>query len=243
MNEHVDVLLPDHFRESDPIENNQQKFRTLYLLHGYYGNGTDWMRYSSIERYAMEHHIAVVMPSAYNSYYANAVHGLPYFDFIATEIPEYLQSMLPLAKDKKYNYVAGLSMGGYGALKIALTYPDRYSFAASLSGPLDFNFIYHRGITDPTRTKQFEAIFGNLQDSKNCEHNLCYLVNQIKGNMPKMYVICGKDDFLFDSNQIFINHIKNKNIDVKYDICLGNHTWDFWDEHIKDVLSEIDKLK
>ncbi|MGE4321317.1 MAG: alpha/beta hydrolase [Acholeplasmataceae bacterium] len=241
MAEHVDVILPDDFNKHDPFEDGLQKFRTLYLLHGYYGNSTDWMRLSSIERYAGDHHIAVVMPSAYNSYYTNALHGERYFDYIADEIPRYLQKLLPLAKSKEHNFIAGLSMGGYGAIKIALHYPERYQLAASLSGALDFDFVYQRGLNDLTRTKHFQSIFGLIEDMEHSEHNLFYKLKENKKELPYLYIICGTEDFLFDSNNKFVNQLKKQNINHLYETHPGDHNWTFWDTYIQDVLNLIDK--
>ena len=241
--ERIIVLLPDNFNDSDPIEQGQRKFRTLYLLHGYYGSAGDWTRLSSIERYAGDHHLAVVMPSAYNSYYTNAVHGLPYFDFIANEVPELVQRLFPLAKGRDHNFIAGLSMGGYGALKVALTYPERYAMAASLSGALDIEFAAQRGFSDPSRHHHFVSIFGERPNFDDSQDNLFHLLKTATTPLPELYVNCGTEDFLLESNQKFIACCNELNIPLKSEFYPGTHNWEYWDTHIQHVLTRIAALK
>lgn len=233
------IILPDDFNASDPIENGQKKFRTLYLLHGYYGSAGDWMKLSSIERYAGDHHLAVVMPSAYNSYYVNAKHGLKYFDFIANEVPSIVQRLLPLATTRQNNFVAGLSMGGYGAMKIGLTYPERYAFVGSLSGALDIEFAAQRGFNDTWRHDHFVSLFGEHPHFEGSSDNLFHLMKTAKVPLPYLYVSCGTEDFLLESNQKFValcNECQQP-IDIEY--YPGTHNWEYWDTHIQDVLKKI----
>lgn len=239
MGEKLNVILPDDFNESDPIENHQKKFPVLYLLHGYFGNNNDWIRFSSIERYASEHHIAVVMPSAYNSYYTNGLNGLNYFDYVAIEVPKIAQKYFPISKDPRYNYIAGLSMGGYGALKIALTYPDRFSFAASISGALDIEFNYQTNIQIKERKQNFISLFGEHPDFTKSKDNLFYLASQIKKPIPNLYINCGNEDFLNESNHKFHHHLKALNIPHVFETYPGAHSWLYWDTHIQNVLKQI----
>lgn len=241
--ERIIVILPDNFNDTDPIEEGQRKFRTLYLLHGYYGSASDWTRLSSIERYAGDHHIAVVMPSAYNSYYTNAVHGLPYFDFIANEVPEITQRLLPLAKARQHNYVAGLSMGGYGAMKIGLTYPERYALVGSLSGALDLEFAVQRGFDDPSRRHHFLSLFGEHPQFKSSTENLFHLLKTASTPLPYLYVNCGTEDFLLESNKKFVAVCESCNQPIDSEFYPGTHDWHYWDTHIQRVLSKIKHLK
>ncbi|MGD9909555.1 MAG: alpha/beta hydrolase [Candidatus Izemoplasmatales bacterium] len=243
MGERLNIILPDNFNESDPVENNQKKFPVLYLLHGYLGNNSDWIRLSSIERYASDHHIAVVMPSAYNSYYTNGLNGLNYFDYIANEVPEIASRLLPLSKDPKYNYIAGLSMGGYGAMKIGLTYPERFSLVASLSGALDIQFIYDMSMQDGARNAHFKSIFGENVDFTNSTNSLLYLANKLDKNIPFIYVNCGNEDFLIESNKKFVKHLDSIKVPYLYETYPGSHTWEYWDTHIQNIINQIDSIK
>lgn len=112
-------------------------FQTLYLLHGKTDDNTAWLRYTTIEKMAEENNIAVVMPNADLSFYTDMEYGSNYYSYISSELPNIMRAMFPLSDKKEDNFIAGLSMGGYGAFKIAMSNPDNYAAAASLSGVLD----------------------------------------------------------------------------------------------------------
>ena len=133
------VILPQDTTNQIGMEGShkRQRYPTLYLLHGYSDDYTIWQRRTSIERYVASLGIAVVMPNAGKSYYTDMKKGDKYFTFISQEVPELARSFFPLSEKREDNFIAGLSMGGYGAFKVALTYPERFCAAASLSGSLD----------------------------------------------------------------------------------------------------------
>ena len=129
----------------------------LYLLHGLSDDHTAWLRYTSVERYAAAAGVAVVMPAVNRSFYANERSGGRYGDFVADELPEIVGNFFRVSQDPADTYVAGLSMGGYGAMRLALTHPDRYAAAATLSGALDLDELSSR----PERVGLFDRIFGD----------------------------------------------------------------------------------
>jgi len=133
------VLLPQ--RSATVTNKRTPKYRTLYLLHGHSDDHTAWMRWSSIEKYAEGLNLAVVMPAVYLSFYTDMAHGGAYWQFISEEVPAVVRNMFPLSAERKDNFVAGLSMGGYGAFKLALTHPEHYAAAASLSGAVDIREV------------------------------------------------------------------------------------------------------
>src|SRR5882724_2530549 len=98
---------------------------TLFLLHGMSDDETIWTRCTSIERYAAPLGLAVVMPNVHRSFYTNMLHGYRYWDFVSQELLEKARGFFPLSSAREDNFVAGLSMGGYGALKLALTLPEQ----------------------------------------------------------------------------------------------------------------------
>ena len=125
----VSVILPEKPRES---------FKTLYLLHGLSDDHRAWLIRSGIVRYARKYDVAVVMPDAARSWYADTATGEKYFTLITEELPTLCRGYFAgMSARREDNFIAGLSMGGYGALKAALTYPERYAGCASLSGSLD----------------------------------------------------------------------------------------------------------
>lgn len=113
------------------------RFQVMYLLHGTYGDYTDWLRLTGVERYAKQHRMALVMPSASNSFYHDMKAGSDYLSYLTRELPAFITKYFPISERREDTFIAGLSMGGYGAMKAALEYPEKYAACASLSGVLD----------------------------------------------------------------------------------------------------------
>lgn len=134
----VNVLLPEP-SQGIGLEGAkaQEPPRVMYLLHGYSDDQSIWMRRTSVERYCAKYNLAVVMPAVNHSYYANELQGERYWDYVSQELPQMMHSMFRLSQAPGTELVAGLSMGGYGAMKLALTYPERFAAAASFSGAVD----------------------------------------------------------------------------------------------------------
>jgi len=230
LSQSVTVIIPQDVKENE-------KVKALYLLHGYIGNHTDWMRYTSLERYVQSHRIAVIMPAVNNSYYTDMVSGLNYFTYVTEELPKLISSTFPVSTKKEDQYVCGLSMGGYGALKIALTYPERYHKAASLSGAVDLEHIRELA-SQNKRFDFFLATFGK-QTTKETKNDINELIKQAKAKkavLPELYIACGTEDFLYQDNQKFISFLKEENVKFTYEESKGDHNWEFWDFYIRKVL-------
>ena len=161
------VLLPQRTL-SDAQSKRRPKYRTLYLLHGHSDDHTAWMRWSSIEKYAEGLNLAVVMPAVHLSFYNDMAFGPAYWQFISEEVPALVRDMFSLSSKRGDNFVAGLSMGGYGAFKMALTHPERYAAAASLSGAVDINDVVSVKKGDPLNKDwlvEMHNVFGDLKQS------------------------------------------------------------------------------
>ncbi|MEG2207903.1 MAG: alpha/beta hydrolase family protein [Clostridia bacterium] len=229
------VLLPD---QQVMAQQKGEPVPTLYLLHGLSDDHTMWMRQTRLEQYARQYRVAIVMPAANRSFYTDMAHGAKYFTFISEELPAVMEQYFPLCKKREGRFVAGLSMGGYGAMKLALRCPERYAAAASLSGALEMEKAFETR-QDPAFLKEMGDIFGDAQQLKNSPNNLALLAGALAKTpekAPRLYVACGTEDFLFEANQSFIASF-GKALDVDYHTEPGAHTWDFWDRHIERVLA------
>ena len=118
--------------------------KVLYLLHGYSDDHSIWMRRTSVERYAAAHDLAVIMPAVNHSFYCNEAHGERYWDYVSEELPKTMHRFFRISDKTEDTFVAGLSMGGYGAMRLALTYPERFAAAASFSGAVDITGMVQR---------------------------------------------------------------------------------------------------
>lgn len=239
------VILPSvsaqEFLDGDAdkylVENT--KFQTLYLLHGSYGGYTDWTLNTNIARYAEENCLAVVMPDGENSGY-NSVDSGDYKKFITQELPQYLGAIFPLSSKKENRFIAGLSMGGYGAALLALECPNIYSYCGVLSGCVDFyqllegELSYAKKMSNSYK-KQFKKYIdnkSNLYSSMNL-----YPKNIESGNEVKFFFTSGDKDLFIAEIMDFADKLIEKGISVKKQIAPGIHNWIYWDEHIKDVLN------
>lgn len=206
--------------------------KVLYLLHGYSDDHSIWMRRTSVERYASRHNLAVVMPAVNHSYYTNEVHGERYWDFVSEELPEAMQRFFRLSDKPEDTFVAGLSMGGYGAMKLALTYPERFGAAASFSGVVDIASMRGR---DAQRVITADNVFGENAQIAGTDADLFHLLrkNANAAHKPKLYVSCGTEDSLYPQHVKFIPALEENGWDVtRFDKPETTHSWVFWDEEI-----------
>jgi len=232
----VNVILPEANQGIGIQASKQVELPgVLYLLHGYSDDHSIWMRRTSVERYAAQHNLAVVMPAVNHSFYCNEVHGERYWDYVSEELPRTMKRFLRISDRPEDTYVAGLSMGGYGAMRLALTYPERFAAAASFSGAVEITGILGRHSKDGLA----ERIFGKAQDLAGTEVDLMHLmkVNAGAAKKPRLYVSCGTKDFLYEPHQKFIPALKENGWDVtRYDEPDAIHEWGFWDREIKKFI-------
>ncbi len=234
------VLLPQRAL-ADAQNKPRKKFRTLYLLHGYSDDHTAWQRYTSIERYVEDLNLAMVMRAVHLSFYNDMAHGGKYWQFISEEVPAVVRDIFPLSSARKDNFVAGLSMGGYGAFKLALTHPEHYSAAASLSGALDIRAVVdpHSERNDETWLAEMRTVFGDLSKVPGSKHDLIALAKKIAKApvRPRLYQCCGTEDDLHPDNVRFREAVRNLPLDLTYEEGPGEHNWAYWDKMIQNVLA------
>jgi len=224
------VILPDN--------PDGQPWKVLYLLHGLSDDSSAWVRYTGLERYvrAGTHHL-IVMPDAGKSFYTDMARGEAYETFLTKELPEYIQRVFPISKKREDTFIAGLSMGGYGAFKLALKYPGQYAAAASFSGALDMVSLIGNM---PEQSDGFSMIYGDLNALKGSQNDLFALLEQPFPVKPKLLQTCGTEDFLYQYNLAFRKVIETKDFDYQYIEKPGTHNWDFWDDSIRIALDFFD---
>ena len=210
----------------------------LYLLHGLTDDHTAWSRYTSIERYAAAHGVAVVMPQVHRSFYADEVHGLKFWTYLSEELPAVVQSFFRLSDRREDTFVAGLSMGGYGAMKWALRQPGRFAKAATLSGALDLAYMKERD-ERPHMRELLARVFADRPVAGTGDDLLHLLATAEPGALPELMLRCGSDDHLLAQNERFVAACAAHRIGLDAGFGPGAHEWGYWDREIQVVLDWI----
>lgn len=226
---HISVCLPD----SGTLRNkpDMASRKVLWLLHGLSDDGTAWMRYSRIEKYATQNDIVVVMPTAGRSMYCDDCLGQNYYTHITEELPEYLHNLFGLSLDREKNFIAGLSMGGMGAMKMALNHPERYFAVGSFSGVLDFTDV---ALVDKDRLQaEFAFMLPFMDDPADSPLNPTALLDGTRHKNLKMYVSCGLQDHLVQASRAFLAKAEKEGLTVESCFEDGTHEWGFWDRHVE----------
>ncbi len=231
------VILPDPGRMGDvPVS----KRKVLYLLHGHSDDASAWPRYSIIEPLAAAYGLVVVMPSAGLSFYTDQANGQNYFTYLVEELPQYLQDVFVLKPKREDTFIAGNSMGGYGAFKAALLRPELYSAAASFSGVLSLDVLQ----VDPNeaRRKELTKLFGDLAKLPGSEHDpAVWLKGAAKdpSKIPHLYISCGRQEDIYPLSGMFHSACQGLGIKSEYLEEDGQHDWFLWDRHIRWFLNAV----
>lgn len=222
----IHVLMPNDIKRNE-------KLPVLYLLHGYMGNYTDWVRLTSLERYLFDKRLVVVMPSGYNGYYTDL--NKPdqnYETYISKELPHYIESLFHLSSKKEDRFIAGLSMGGFGALKIGLNNPNKFQKIGCFSGALDIDRFM---AIEPSRQVFFNTIFnGKIKGTRN---DIYHMLTKTKSDALDIFCSCGtKDVFYPDAlrlkGMLEQHHFNHHYLELDY-----GHEWGFWDKSIEAFLN------
>jgi putative tributyrin esterase len=240
----MNVILPvDKMTFPGMPVREDKPYKTLYLLHGVFGNYTDWLSGTNIQRWAEEKDLVVVMPSGDNMFYVDNPGVNNYYgEFIGKELVEVTRKMFPLSHNREDTYIAGLSMGGYGAIRNGLKYHDTFGCIAGLSSALIIDDIEKRTNDVPffIESRSYaEGCFGDLTKVADSDMNPKWLVKKLmeeKANMPQIYMACGDKDFLLGANENFKDYLEGLGINITFEVGPGAHEWDFWNQYIKKVL-------
>ena len=243
----IQVYVPTPYSD-DELNDGDKSFFTddaafpvLYLLHGAYGDYTDWARLTGIERYAHSHRMAVVMPSVSNSFYQDMVRGSACLSYLTEDLMPFVEKNFPVSTKREDTFAAGLSMGGYGALRLALEKPERFAACASLSGAIDLEETYaqtQRG--DAPNPFNWGAVLGDPAHIAGSDADLFALIRRLKEQkrpLPRIYQTIGTEDFLYEMNLGAKKKLEDLGVDLTYAEHPGIHDWIFWDTYIRDVLN------
>lgn len=236
------AILPCDKMYFDGVVRPQKPFKTLYLLHGVFGDYTDWLNGTRIQRWAQDRNLAVIMPSGENKFYVDHTKSSDQFSKFIEELVFVTRNMFRLSDKYEDTFIAGLSMGGYGAITNGLKYNTLFSHIAGLSSALHIDTFAYAREDDPMpilRRSYLESVFGDLNQLLGSDkdfHTLAKNLAKQGAPLPKIYLTCGTEDDLMACNKVFRDELESLGYSVTWKEGPGGHEWDFWDRMILDVL-------
>jgi S-formylglutathione hydrolase FrmB len=242
-NINVDLVFPT---DGLLVDGRYEVKGVITLLHGLYGSGKDWLQLSSAGRYAYDRGYILVCPSCGNSFYNNMVYGPPVYSVVVDYLPRQLDMIFKIPRDRDRNYIAGLSMGGYGAMRIGLLNPDRYAAIGAFSGALNTAAMIRAAAGTPSRSF-FTPIFGenlNIPGDADLLHLIPLAAGREKELKQRILITCGRQDeenyHIHSQNKAFIDAAQNAALDIAYREWDGVHTWNVWDRSLVEFISFIE---
>ena len=239
----ISVILPAdniHFLQ-DTEEIVPKPYRTLYLLHGLYGSDDIFLANTSIQKFAEDNGIAIVIPCGENSFYVDNPKAHAYYgEYVGQELLDITRNIFPLSHRREDTFIAGFSMGGYGAVRNGLKYHENFSKIGMISAALiTDDIVNYTEDGNVLRSRDFyESIFGDLDELKGSDMDPKVLIERCP-NVPDIYMACGEDDFLFEKNIDFHEFLKDMDIDADFVKASGEHTWEFSEKYIKEFIKTL----
>jgi len=243
----VAIALPTYIGEYGNDYNNSYsdyyekagKLPVLWLLHGGTDMFSDWHRFTPIETFANKYRIAVVMPTVQNSSYANMAHGPKWWDYISEDLPEFIYKNFPISRAREDNFVAGMSMGGLGTLKLALNHPERYAAAGGIATAVNLIKQFRDKEPHAGPNSFIASIYGSWEDAMANKIDDCYYLleeNVKKGvDLPKLLIAVGTEDFTYAHNVEFRDFAKKLGVEIEWIEAPGVHNWESWNLYIEKI--------
>lgn len=242
----VNVLLPEIKKADEgvglpPVE----EYKTVWLFHGMSGDQNSWIRRTDVDLYCTRHGVAFVMPGIGDHWYTNTPSGMRYFDFVAEELPDVCRRYFRgMSAKREMNFVAGCSMGGYGALRCALTHPESYAGCGVFSGALDI-CRKGRSVNMDLWRNLFDYNMVSADELEGTEHDLFHLAKKRTEegvDLPALYFRCGTEDGLIHVNRLYHDHLNSLGIDHQYEEAPGAHQWAFFGPSLEKALLYFQSL-
>lgn len=218
----IHVILPNELPSGG-------SFQVLWLLHGLGDNGSGWLRKTNLEVLDKHTNLAIITPEMNRSFYTNMAAGLPYWDYLTQEVIPEMRKLLPLSTDPKDNFVGGVSMGGFGAFKLAFAHPDWFSAVVAISAVVDLTML-------PDLMPDYRGIFGETMPKQYLER-LAAKAPQAALRKLRIYDCIGNQDFLKATNDQFADYLQHQlGLNLTYVTETGDHDWLYWQRVLPDIL-------
>ena len=244
---HVALELPNDLPPWIIPQDNphyQRPMKTLILLHGYQNDHTEWSTHANVRELAVKYNLAIVMPYGANSFYLDGKgRGSAYCRFIGEELPAYLEKTLGLSSKREDRFIGGISMGGFGAIHTAYSYPARFERVFAMGPALIVDAIksIQPGFVDPMADYDYYcSTFGELSKLDTSPNNPAFLLKELKvsgSRIPPLFQVCGTEDFLIENNRAFRRFLEAEAAPAVYYEGPGAHEWDFWNQYVETAIT------
>lgn len=236
----VSILIPEgeRVRQLQAGEHTPVKYQTLYLLHGFTGDHLSYLRTSKIEKYADEHQVLVVMPSVYNSAYTDMKYGMDYFTYLSKELMDFVERTFPVSTKREDRFVAGMSMGGYGAYKFGLSFPEKFAAIGGVAGSYHAEYRYQGKVN--TVSTLCEALYGDPPAITPEVHDIFTMLENLKKSgreIPRLYTCCGTEDRRYQDSVDLKEFADRIGVPLTFEHGHGRHDDVFFDEYIQRILN------
>lgn len=240
------TILPDGYSKT------QERYSTVYLLHGFNGDYSNWVKQTDLVKYLQGYNYIVICPDGKNSWYSNSivVQNANYEDLIAKEIIPFVDRKYRTKQSKFSRAIAGLSMGGYGAAKYGLKYPQLFFFAGCISPSIQFPAGLEDSAIVARRSKEtiksVREMFGEKRHESWSTNDIFELTEKMNSKTaPYFYLAVGSQDGIpeiIELTHTFAATLRKKGIPFEMHETAGAHDWKFWDKEIEIVLQRISEI-
>lgn len=231
-----DALLPPGYFKSN------RRYPVLYLLHGLFGRHDDWITRTNLAEYAAQYELIIITPEGHDNWYVDSatVPQDKYESYVVRELIPNVDARYRTIKDRRARGIAGLSMGGYGALKFGIKHRGYFAFAGSLSGALDpaSRTEEHPGFAWDILRTSLVAAFGPPNSPARAANDLHQIARSASdiSSLPYLYFDCGLEDGFLATNREFAEILVAKKIAHQYRQLPGGHNWEYWDRQVRGIL-------
>ena len=234
-----EMLIPNDPNAGAPAAEWEKPLCTLFLLHGYHAKAYNWVP----DGLAQQYRFAIVIPTGENSFYLNGpATGTQYQTMVGEELVDYMRRTFGLATKPENTCIAGLSMGGFGALHTGLAYPETFGKIGALSSALIIHEIakmepgQDNGMANYDYYVRHFGPLDQLEDSDNNPETLVLKLKATKKKIPEIYMACGTEDFLLSANRELHRFLQKEKVPHEYHEAPGDHNPAFWSEHIVNIV-------
>jgi putative tributyrin esterase len=213
----------------------------LYLLHGLFGSWENWSDLTNLQAYAADADFLIVMPDGGDNWYTDSHEQ--YESYLIRDLLPSIEKEFGASPGRNGRAIAGNSMGGYGALKLALRRPDLFSFAASFSGALDVT-RYDKDSCHSDLKPSVLRIFGPEGSDVRSDNDLFAIARravETRRELPRIYFDCGSDDDFIEANREFSSMLLTAGVEHEYSEVEGGHDWSFWDKRLRHLLPVLNE--